>query len=248
MGLVSVNLLHLVLRVQLHILGRCSYQQEGNEGGDESLTLEVRGAFLSLTYSYMLGDGLKAMSAAARAASTEVLAETGLTSKLDCADTAALLAGIRARLEAGQGGGTADEQSPLLLFILAPGALLKDASAATQAMLDETWDVVESPAFSAALGAALDKSASVLGDQLQRSVFAAPVATGPASPVPASPVPASTSTALPLPRLLVQLKPSRTVLLVEEGRSPHGDATSSLPEVQDLAGAIFGSTKEGNAV
>lgn len=93
------------------------------------------------------------------------------------------------------------------------------------------WDTVESPAFLAALGDALDKSLDVLSAQLRATLFAEPLDTaGSSSPA---------ATQKPLVNLLAHLKPHKTVLHVENGRVVHADAVSGIPSVSAFATAVF---------
>jgi len=101
----------------------------------------------------------------------------------------------------------------------------------TARLLDETWDVVESPQFAAAYNASVGRSFDVLVGQLQQTVF---TNTGGSSPV-----------GRPLPSLLVHVKPSKTIFLIDDSdRSVHADATSALLEVAALSDAVFDSIEE----
>jgi peroxin-3 len=221
-AVVSFNVLHLVLRVQLHLLGRSSFfLAPGLAPGLEPLTMADRGAFLSLTYNHLLGDGLKGLVAAVDKAAAEVLADCALASKLDCAATCALLGRIREKVH-GEG---------LLQFVVPPEQPSRDVAPEVQRMLDESWDILESPAFAHALAAALDQSSSVLTEQLRATVFACAQ-----SPVARDEAPA---VAKPLPSLLVQLKPARTIFATENSRCVHAEATRGLIETTALMDAVF---------
>lgn len=218
----SFNVLHLVLRVQLHLLGRRSFSDlSGSALGQEPLTMDDRGAFLSLTYNHLLGEGLKALVAAVDRAATEVLMDCALASKLDCDATSTLLDHIHKAVLA----------KGLVQFVVPPEQLLTDVAPTVQSMLDESWDIVESPAFANALAAALEQSSFVLIEQVRTTVFA----SSPSSTATDEPV------TKPLPSLLVQLKPAKTIFATESSRCVHADATRSLAEITALMNAVFES-------
>ena len=221
LAILEVNLLHLVLQTQIHILGR-SYD------ATVPLSMEVRAKFLTLTYTHLLGVGLKAMAAELETVSAEVLAGTGLSTKLDCSECTALLVRIRERFEEREAPAAAAVGcSPLARFVVAPSQCLEGASPEAQAMLDETWDIAESPSFAAALSSSLDRSFALLAEQMGSTIFSGAVG----------------AISKPLPSVLVQLKPTKTALVVDAatGRSAHADAASAIPEVRALMEGIFGS-------
>jgi len=224
-AIISFNVLHLVLRVQLHLLGRRSFldTSKSRAPGQEPLTMDDRGTFLSLTYNHLLGEGLKGLVTAVDRAATEVLVDCALASKLDCNATFTLLDRIRETVLA----------EGLVQFVVPPEQLLNDVAPMVQSMLDETWDIVESPAFANALAAALEQSSSVLTEQLRSTVFAS------SQPPGASDEPSIV--AKPLPSLLVQLKPARTIFATESSRCIHADATRGLAEISALMDAVFES-------
>jgi len=251
-ALLMMTLLQLTLMTQLHILGRHNFLNFKATAEEPGLTMAVRGSFLSLTYTHMLGDGLNQLADAVKPVVRRVLSGCTLTTKLDCDATASLLRrvcdGVDSSASPAADGARGREEAttPLARFVVAPSQHLQGASPAAQAMLDETWDIVESPAFAAALTAALDRSLGVLKDQLAISVFRGGpgLAQSPALTSPGPPSSAQQAVVLvskPLPSVLVQLKPSKTVLAVEGQRSVHADATVNLPEVQALMSAVFDS-------
>jgi hypothetical protein len=243
-GYYSFNLLHMVIRIQMHILGRynflrtsnTSFAEEGSATDAESspFSREVRGEFLSLTYNYLLGDGLRSLAETLTPIVAEVLADCDHTKRLDCSTVLALLRHMREKFD--DSGAGYRVPSPLVNYVMLPDHTLKTACPAAQEMLNETWDVVESPHFAEAMGSVLDKSLGVLADQLSRNVFVhAPKKTedeGRSSNAPAS---------KPVASLLMQLKPSKTVLVVEGDQPLHAEATRQLPAVCNLCEAVFDS-------
>ena len=103
-------------------------------------------------------------------------------------------------------------------------------------MLNETWDVVESPQFAVAMTNVLDKSLDVLADQILDTIFTPPrrhEEDGVLAPV-----------SKPMASLLTQLKPSKTVLVVDGDTPVHAEATRELLTVCNLCEAIFDSEED----
>jgi len=176
---------------------------------------------------------------------TTILSEVSFAKRLDCTSTMALVRRICERVEASCGQTSAH---PLARFVVIPSHLRKNTSLVAQDMLDETWDCAESPQFARALTAALDRSLNLLGEQLEETLFSTEIKPAALStPLPPSftkvDVQHAGPVCKPLPSLLVQLKPSKTVFLLSNsgGRSVHADAAASLPEVGALCRAVFGS-------
>jgi hypothetical protein len=242
------HLVNLVLRLQLHILGRIQSTQNTTDVGDKSLSVDDRASFLSLTYNYILGDGLHALAGTVAPIAAEVLSDVSFGKRLDCSSITALVRRIREKVE-GPTSECAMAPHPLVQFIIFPSHLRKGVSPLTQAMLEETWDCAESPQFARALTASLDRSLDLLGDQLSKTLFTSEAKTPPsssdasASSENVESMPVDTVVTKPLPSLLVQLKPSKTIFLIShvDGRSAHADSAALLGDVRVLCDAIFRS-------
>ena len=137
--------------------------------------------------------------------------------------------------------------SPLVRFIICPEGNQDNTPANVQQMLDETWDVVESPAFAAALEQSLNESFLVLSDQFASGPFARSDALAVSSPGrPGQPQfyelttgTVQVQTSMPLARLAIHMKPSKTCLNVTtDGICTHARAISELPVVQELLTAL----------
>mmetsp|Transcript_14928 Transcript_14928/g.34460 ORF Transcript_14928/g.34460 Transcript_14928/m.34460 type:complete len:367 (-) Transcript_14928:52-1152(-) len=228
----SFNLLHLVLKLQIHMLGRQNFASKSSSApevtGTEILSMEARGEFFSMTYNFMLGQGLRELVAHVTPQVAHVLREHTVRSRLDAGSLTSVLRQIRSRVEGDSPNASA---SPLLRFVICQQTAATDVR--VQGMLDETWDTVESPAFLAALGDALDKSLEVLSAQLKATLFTEPLDTAVSSSSAATPP------MKPLVNLLAHLKPHRTVLHVDNGRVVHADAVTSIPSVSTFATAVF---------
>lgn len=233
----AFNLLHLVLRLQLHILAREFYSSDGSD----ALNLEARGQLLSVTYKYMLGQGLTAMASDFQTVVAEVLAGYSFqTSLFTCDDLVKILESMRARVEGD--AAPSEARSVLLRYVICPTDHTTGATTKVQQMLDETWDVVESPVFSAAVRASLDKSLQITATQLKQAVFSV-TNTG----LVDADAEATTPPPKPLAAVLPFLKPQKLVLQVQDGRCTHADAIAALPTVRDLCVAVFDSTEAPQA-
>mmetsp|Transcript_26316 Transcript_26316/g.81961 ORF Transcript_26316/g.81961 Transcript_26316/m.81961 type:complete len:378 (-) Transcript_26316:180-1313(-) len=208
--LYALTMLNLLLRLQMHVLGRQSLLDErpgpgeepelpGAEGGEEgegaAMNLAERHRLLSLTYEYLLGDGLKTLADAVRGAVAHALQDWTVATqkKVPFGDFRAVVQDMRAFVEA---GGAADRSagsdpgaeedhldaadgegaaaSPLIKFLVHPQARTAAAqSAPVRRCLQETWDLAESPFFLCALQESLDRVFELALDSMRGRYFEA---------------------------------------------------------------------------
>lgn len=213
-GMYGFVLVNLVLRVQLHIIGRVDANSQ-----QRIISNDARAKFLTLTYNFILGEGLHKLSEVVTPIADAILSEVSMGVKVDFASVENYLCSIRRECEL----------SNMLQFVVCPSEELKESCPDGQAMLDETWDIVESPQFELILTQAFDASFRLLLDQIRVSLFEKP-----GSP--------NTLAVKPLPTLLVQMKPKKTIFLVQDERSMHAAEISKLKDVQLLCNAVFSST------
>lgn len=223
----AFNLLQLVLQLQMHILAR------EFRANDQAMDMEARGQLLSVTYKFMLGQGLVDLAELVKRVVADVMADFSFQSSLfTCDELVQVVRSIRDRVE-GSPRPTAS-RSPLLAHVICPAELTAGASPQVQHMLDETWDVVESPVFQSALCDSLDKSLHLVATQLDQAVFSASSASPDVGDgEPTAPTPK------PLAALLPFLKPQKLVMQLHDGRCVHADGIANLPSVRELCVAVF---------
>ena len=128
---------------------------------------------------------------------------------------------------------------------MVPDHVLKNACPAAQSMLNETWDIVESPQFAEAMSGVLDKSLEVFSDQILRNIFTSPNAKIGDEADGTSEI--THPVTKPVANVINQLKPSKTILVVDNDKSIHAEATSHLPVLQNLCEAIFDSEEDSES-
>jgi peroxin-3 len=246
-GFYSFNILHVVIRIQMHILGRYNFIRSSSDGGEAEsqeerspFSREVRGEFLSLTYNFILGGGLQMLRDALSPIVEEIFTDCEHTKKLDCETIIGRLRRVREKFDhAGL------VPSPLVKYIMVPDHVLKNACPAAQSMLNETWDIVESPQFAEAMSGVLDKSLEVFSDQILRNIFTSPNAKIGDEADGTSEI--THPVTKPVANVINQLKPSKTILVVDNDKSIHAEATSHLPVLQNLCEAIFDSEEDSES-
>jgi hypothetical protein len=157
-----------------------------------------------LTYNHLLGDGLKLLCAAIEPVVRDCMSEITVGKKIDLETVSALLGKIDEEMKVS----THAEFSPLLCCAI-PSEFRLDISPEASLLLDESWDIAESPQFSRALHASLNRSMAILLSQLGHSLFSKPMSQDDDQ----------TKVSCPLPTVLVQLKLSRTIFCVENSTS-----------------------------
>mmetsp|Transcript_12655 Transcript_12655/g.46739 ORF Transcript_12655/g.46739 Transcript_12655/m.46739 type:complete len:402 (-) Transcript_12655:1492-2697(-) len=258
--LYALSMLNLLLLLQMHVLGRQTFlaelrrQRDGQEAPDEEEPMDVtdRHRLLSVTYEYLLGDGLRGLVDACRDAVEQCLKDWTVATKkqVPFEDLKAVLTEIRAHVETTapqhSSDSTAIQSSPLLRFLIRPDARTADMqSSCVRVCLQETWDLAQSPLFLAAMKDALAKAFDVALSAMQQLHFLAD-----APPDQQSGQPQITEAIFvqqPLAQIITAFQKETTKFL---GTLPDGQASatsalyideiSNLDTVNALCAAAFG--------
>lgn len=199
----AASFLNLLLRMQVHVLGRQALLEEHKLGGKAAeMDRDQRHRLLSLTYEYLLGDGLQALVTACNDAVSKALGDWTVATqkKVPFEALQDVLESIRSAIEdpaaaeapadapgsahrADDGaGGAFDARSPLLRYMIHPRSRTADAqSASVRRCLQETWDLAESPMFHLAMQETLDAVFGAAAARLRDAYFVADAAVRDAS-------------------------------------------------------------------
>jgi hypothetical protein len=200
-GVYAFNTLNLMLRLQLHVLGRYSFEESKEvvselgtgraaaaAGGcpffqrPGAISMEARHLILSSTYEYLLGDGLLALAADLQGVVERCMAEWHCQTKLEISrdQLLAMLTRIRVQAEGDLGHGSTMGVlgEDMRRYLVGPAG--KACAAAVegtsvqrqvQQVLDETWDAVESPLFGVAMKESLAATFSLLYHHIGESLY-----------------------------------------------------------------------------
>jgi hypothetical protein len=164
----AFNIVHLVLRVQLHILARYNFN-------NQPLSQEDMKLFLGGTFQHLYENALKVLVADVMELAKIVLRDVSYTKKIDSEKLTSLLEAIKHEcdqkglLEKFLSNSFQDSSTASSLSMSLMEASLKNPQLSS--MIDELFDVVESPFFDHVTTSSIEVSFQILLDQLIKSIF-----------------------------------------------------------------------------
>jgi hypothetical protein len=186
----AFNIVHLVLRVQLHILARYNFN-------NQPLSQEDMKLFLGGTFQHLYENALKVLVADVMELAKIVLHDVSYTKKLDSEKLTSLLEAIKHEcdqkglLEKFLSNSFQDSSTASSLSMSLMEASLKNPQLSS--MIDELFDVVESPFFFHVTTSSIEVSFQILLDQLIKSIFLSSSSTSSSSTSATSSLTAMTS-------------------------------------------------------
>jgi hypothetical protein len=184
-GIYAFVIMSLVLKIQLHILGRYAYRRkaaknaddEEEEGNDLGTEMQEQFApFLSATVEYMLGDGLEKLVAHVKNTVENATLDWSVQNRLNVSvdELEELLTDIREDAECMDKDKGSDGFPALLSFARWPIEGAESKHKNVLQLLNETRDMIESPNFLEALMDTADTAFPAVEELVQSTVFLAP--------------------------------------------------------------------------
>jgi hypothetical protein len=193
-GIYAFVMMSLVLKIQLHILGRYAYRRKAAKSNDDiddgdELGTEMQeqfAPFLSATVEYMLGDGLVKLVEHVKNTVENATIDWSVQNKLNVSvdELEELLTDIREDAECMDSTGDTtdrvdgDNEFPALLsFVRWPVEGAESKHKNVLQLLNETRDMIESPNFLEAVMDMADAAFPAVEEEVQSQVFLAPSAS-----------------------------------------------------------------------